>query len=67
VGAAPKQPTRTPDNEPYTVAQERPYRLAERDMKTVRKETKKSVGMATVIGGLLLYFVNTSRKKYGDV
>jgi membrane protein len=61
----PKQP---PASDPYnTMHNERPYKLAERDTKTVRKETKKSVGMGTLIGGLLLYFVNTSRKKYGDV
>ena len=43
----------------------RPYKLEERDEKTVRKETKKSVGLLTVVGGLLLYFVNNSAKKTG--
>ena len=46
--------------EPY---QMRPYELEERDEKTVRKENNKSVGMFTVIGGLLLYFIDTSAKK----
>jgi membrane protein len=41
----------------------RPYNLAERDEKTVRKENNKAVGMLTVVGGLLLYFVNTSTRK----
>lgn len=41
----------------------RPFVLADRDTKTVRKATDKSVGLLTVAGGLLLYFINTSAKK----
>jgi membrane protein len=53
--------------DPYKVVKVKPYGLDERDEKTVRKETKKSVGMATVVGGLLLYFINTSAKKTNRV
>jgi hypothetical protein len=53
--------------DPYKVVKVKPYGLDERDEKTVRKETKKSVGMATVVGGLLLYFINTSAKKTNSV
>ena len=62
VGNAPTQKT-PPIAEP--AKPEMPYNLKERDTKTVRKETGKSVGIATVIGGLLLYFVNNSAKKAG--
>jgi membrane protein len=61
---ASKQP---PANDPYNILHnERPYRFAERDEKTVRKENDKSVGMLTVVGGLLLYFVNSSIRKANE-
>ena len=53
--------------QPYETAYSmRPYELEERDEKTVRKENDKSVGMLTVVGGLLLYFVNNSVRKAND-
>lgn len=46
-----------------TYAYMRPYEFEERDERTVRKENNKSVGLFTVIGGLLLYFIDTSARK----
>lgn len=62
-----KAAAKNPQPQPYNSAQMRPYELAERDEKTVRKETNKSVGMLTVVGGLLLYFINTSTKKASEL
>jgi membrane protein len=53
--------------DPYAQRKLRPYNLEERDLKTVRKENNKSVGMLTVVGGLLLYFVNTSTRKANEM
>jgi len=61
-GKQPAQPAERWPHEAYA-SNMRPYKLAERDKKTVRKENDKSVGMFTVIGGLLLYFVDTSARK----
>jgi membrane protein len=70
-GITPQLVSTAPKQEAPSAAQPfkapRPYELEERDEKTVRKETKKSVGMLTVVGGLLLYFVNNSVKKARDL
>lgn len=63
--SAPKQKQSPPPTD--NIVKARPYNLAERDEKTVRKEANKSVGMLTVVGGLLLYFINNSAKKAGKL
>lgn len=62
-----KAAAKKPQYQSYDKAYMRPYELEERDEKTVRKENSKSVGMLTVVGGLLLYFVNTSVRKANDL
>lgn len=58
-----KSAVKKSEQERYALSKMRPYEWEERDEKTVRKENDKSVGMLTVIGGLLLYFVDTSARK----
>ncbi len=52
-----------PERAQHNVVKVKPYKLDDRDYDTVRKATKKSVGLGTVAAGLLLYMVNTHRKK----
>lgn len=56
-----------PAPQPVYVKAPRPYDREDRDEKTVRKENNKSVGMLTVVGGLLLFFVNDSVKKANNL